>query len=221
MAKVKVITADEAAALIQDGDTIMVGGFLGIGSPGTICDALVKANVKDLTLICNDTAFPDKMVGKMIVNKQFKKIIVSHIGTNKETGRQMTAGELDVELNPQGTLAERIRCGGIGLGGFYTPTGVGTPAAEGKEMRVMPGVGGDREMLLETPLKGKVSYLNAAVGDKHGNLRYHATGMNFNPVMAFASETVVAEVDVLVDFLDPDDVHTPGVLVDYVVRRGR
>ena len=217
MAKAKVITADEAAALIQDGDTIMVGGFLGIGSPGTICDALVKKNVKDLTLICNDTAFPDKMTGKMIVNKQFKKIIVSHIGTNKETGRQMTAGELDVELNPQGTLAERIRCGGVGLGGFYTPTGVGTPVAEGKEMRVLDG----REMLFETPLKAKVAYLKAAKGDKSGNLRYHATGMNFNPPMAFAGQTVVAEVDELVDFLDPDDVHTVGVLVDYIVRRGR
>ena len=111
------------------------------------------------------------MHGKMIVNKQFKKIIVSHIGTNKETGRQMTAGELEVELNPQGTLAERIRCGGIGLGGFYTPTGVGTPVEEGKEVRVLEG----REMLFETPLKAKVAYLKAAKGDKYGNLRYHAT----------------------------------------------
>jgi len=213
----KVITADEAASLIGDGDTIMIGGFLGIGSPGTIIDALVKRNVKDLTLISNDTAFPDKMHGKMIVNKQFKKIIVSHIGTNKETGRQMTAGELEVELNPQGTLAERIRCGGIGLGGFYTPTGVGTPVEEGKEVRVIDG----REMLFETPLKAKVAYLKAAKGDKFGNLRYHATGQNFNPIMAFAGETVVAEVDELVDFLDPDDVHTVGVLVDYIVRRGR
>ncbi|NLK52246.1 MAG: CoA transferase subunit A [Syntrophomonadaceae bacterium] len=213
----RVITSDEAAALINDGDTIMVGGFLGIGSPGTVIDAMVKRGVKDLTLVCNDTAFPDKMTGKMIMNKQFKKIIVSHIGTNKETGRQMTAGELDVELNPQGTLAERIRCGGIGLGGFYTPTGVGTPVEEGKEVRVLEG----REMLFETPLTAKVSYLKAAKGDKFGNLRYHATGMNFNPVMAFAGETVVAEVDELVDFMDPDDVHTPGVLVDYIVRRGR
>ncbi|NLK51238.1 MAG: CoA transferase subunit A [Syntrophomonadaceae bacterium] len=213
----RVITADEAAALINDGDTIMVGGFLGIGSPGTVIDAMVKRGVKDLTLICNDTAFPDKMTGKMIMNKQFKKIIVSHIGTNKETGRQMTAGELEVELNPQGTLAERIRCGGVGLGGFYTPTGVGTPVQEGKELRVVDG----REMLFETPLKAKVTYLKAARGDKYGNLRYHATGMNFNPVMAFAGETVVAEIDELIDFMDPDDVHTPGVLVDYIVRRGR
>lgn len=217
----KVITSAEAAAMCSDGDTIMVGGFLGIGSPGTVIDALVEKNVKDLTLICNDTAFPDKMVGKMIVNKQFKRIIVSHIGTNKETGRQMTAGELAVELNPQGTLAERIRCGGIGLGGFYTPTGVGTPAAEGKEVRVMPGVGGDRDMLLEQPLKAKISYLKAFTADKFGNLRYHSTARNFNPVMAMAGDIVIAEVDNLFDFLDPDDVHTPGVLVDYIVRRGR
>ncbi|MDH7479481.1 MAG: 3-oxoacid CoA-transferase subunit A [Syntrophomonadaceae bacterium] len=217
----KVITSVEAAAMCNDGDTIMVGGFLGIGSPGTIIDALVAKNVKDLTLICNDTAFPDKMVGKMIVNKQFKKIIVSHIGTNKETGRQMTAGELEVELNPQGTLAERIRCGGIGLGGFYTPTGLGTPVAEGKEIRVMPGVGGDREMLLELPLKAKIAYIKAFMADKFGNLKYHATARNFNPLMAMAADIVVAEVDNLVDFLDPDDVVTPGVLVDYIVRRGR
>jgi len=213
----KVITSDEAAALINDGDTIMVGGFLGVGTPETIVDAIVRRNVKELTVICNDTAFPDRGIGKWIVNKQIKKAIVSHIGTNKETGRQMTAGETIVELNPQGTLAERIRCGGIGLGGFYTPTGVGTPAAEGKEVRVLNG----REMLFETPLRAKVAYLYASRGDKFGNLRYHATARNFNPVMAMAADIVVAEVGELVDFMDPDDVHTPGVLVDYIVRRGR
>lgn len=213
----KVITADEAAALINDGDTIMVGGFLAVGTPETIMDALVRRNVKDLTLICNDTGFPDRGTGKLIVNKQIKKAIVSHVGTNKETGRQMNAGETIVELNPQGTLAERIRCGGIGLGGFYTPTGVGTPAAEGKEVRVLNG----REMLFETPLRAKVAYLYAHRGDKFGNLRYHGTARNFNPIMAFAADIVVAEVGELVDFLDPDDVHTPGVLVDYIVRRGR
>lgn len=217
----KVITADEAAAMCNDGDTILVGGFLAVGTPETIVDALVKRNVKDLTLICNDTGFPDRGTGKMIVNKQFKRIIVSHVGTNKETGRQMNAGELDVELNPQGTLAERIRCGGIGLGGFYTPTGLGTPVQEGKEVRVMPGVGGDREMLLEYPLRGKIAYLKAFMADKYGNLKYHATARNFNPIMAFAADIVVAEVDNLVDFLDPDEVVTPGVLVDYIVRRGR
>lgn len=213
----KVITSEEAATLVNDGDTILVGGFLAVGTPETIVDALVRKNVKDLTLICNDTGWTDRGVGKMVVNKQFKKVIVSHMGTNKETGRQMTAGEIEVELNPQGTLAERIRCGGIGIGAFYTPTGVGTPVAEGKEVRVFDG----REMPLETPLRGKVAYLKAFIGDKYGNLRYHATARNFNSIMAFAADTVVAEVDNLVDFLDPDDVVTPGVLVDYIVRRGR
>lgn len=213
----KVITSDEAAAMVNDGDTILVGGFLAVGSPETICDALVRKNVKDLTLICNDTGWPDKGVGKLIMNKQFKKVYASHLGTNRETGRQMSEGELEVELNPQGTLIERIRSGGMGLGGFYTPTGVGTPVAEGKEVRVING----REMLFETPLRGKIAFLKAFIGDKKGNLRYQATGRNFNPEIAFAADIVVAEVDHLVDFMDPDDVITPGVLVDYIVRRDR
>jgi len=212
---VKVITSDEAAALVTEGDTILVGGFLGVGAPDAICDAMVQRNVRNLTLICNDTSFVDKNVGKMIVNKQFKKVIASHLGTNKETGRQMSDGELEVELNPQGTLIERIRAGGVGLGGFYTPTGVGTLVAEGKDVRVISG----REMLLEIPLRGKLAFVKAFIGDKHGNLRYQATGRNFNPEMALAADIVVAEVDHLVDFIDPDDVVTPGVLVDYIVRR--
>lgn len=214
---VKVITSEEAAAFVNDGDTVMFGGFLAVGTPPTIIEALLKKGVKDLIGICNDTGFVDRGIGKLIMTKQFKKIIVSHIGTNKETQRQMNEGELEVELNPQGTLAERIRCGGMGLGGFYTPTGVGTPHGEGKEVRELNG----REMLFETPLKAKISFLHAAKGDKYGNLRYHATQRNFNDVMAFASDIVIAEVDTLVDFMDPDDVHTPGPLVDYIVRRGR
>ncbi len=213
----KVITSDEAAAMVHDGDTILVGGFMAVGTPETIVDALVKRNVKDLTLICNDTGFPDRGTGKMVVNKQFKKIVASHVGLNKETGHQMNAGEVEVELNPQGTLAERIRAGGIGLGGFYTPTGAGTAVAEGKEVRAF----NNQEMLLETPLRGKFALLKAFIGDKHGNLRYHGTARNFNPVMAFAADIVIAEVDNLVDFMDPDDVVTPGVLVDYLVRSGR
>lgn len=211
----KIITADEAAAMVNDGDTILVGGFLAVGSPEAICDALVHRDVKNLTLICNDTGWPERGVGKLIVNKQFKKVYASHLGTNRETGKQMSNGELEVELIPQGTLIERIRAGGIGLGGFYTPTGVGTPVAEGKEVRVFNG----REMLLETPLRGKFAFVKAFIGDKYGNLRYQATGRNFNPEIAFAGDIVVAEVDHLIDFMDPDDVVTPGVLVDYIVRR--
>jgi len=135
----------------------------------------------------------------------------------RKTGRQMSNAELEVELNPQGTLIERIRCGGVGLGGFYTPTGVGTPVAEGKEVRVIDG----KEMLFETPLRGKIAFLKAFIGDKSGNLRYHATAKNFNPIIALAADIVVAEVDNMVDVIDPDDVETPGVLIDYIVRRGR
>lgn len=213
---VKVISSDEAAAMVNSEDIIMVGGFLAIGSPETICDALVRKNVKDLTLICNDTGWPERGVGKLIINKQFKKVIASHLGTNRETGRQMSHGELEVELNPQGTLIERIRAGGSGLGGFYTPTGVGTLVAEGKESRIING----REMILENPLRAKVAFIKAFIGDKYGNLRYRATARNFNPEMALAADIVIAEVDNLVDFLDPEDVVTPGVLVDYLVRSG-
>ena len=213
----KVITSDEAAAMVNNGDTILIGGFLAVGTPETIIDALVRKNVQDITLICNDTALPDRGVGKMVVNRQLKKLIASHVGTNKETGRLMAAGELDVELNPQGTLVERIRAGGAGLGGFYTPTGVGTAVAEGKDTRVF----NDREMLLETPLRGRVAFLKAFIADTHGNLRYRGTARNFNPVMAFAADIVIAEVDNLINFMDPEEVITPGVLVDYIVRSGR
>jgi acetate CoA/acetoacetate CoA-transferase alpha subunit len=213
----KVITSDEAAAMVNNGDTILVGGFMAVGAPETIIDALVRKNVRDITLICNDTAMPDRGVGKMVVNRQFKKIQVSHVGMNKETGTQMAAGELDVELSPQGTLVERIRAGGVGLGGFYTPTGVGTAVAEGKELRIFNG----QEMLLETPLRGRIAFLKAFIGDTYGNLRYRGTARNFNPIMAFAADIVIAEVDNLINFMDPDEVVTPGVLVDYIVRRGR
>jgi acetate CoA/acetoacetate CoA-transferase alpha subunit len=217
MRMAKVITSDEAAAMVNNGDTILVGGFMSVGTPETIIDALVRKNVQDITLICNDTAMPDRGVGKMVVNRQFKRIHVSHVGMNKETGIQMAAGELDVELSPQGTLVERIRSGGVGLGGFYTPTGVGTAVAEGKELRVFNG----QEMLLETPLRGRVAFLKAFIGDTYGNLRYRGTARNFNPIMAFAADIVIAEVDNLINFMDPDEVVTPGVLVDYIVRRGR
>lgn len=213
----KVITSDEAAEMVNNGDTILIGGFMAAGTPETIIDALVRKNVQNLTLICNDTAVPERGVGKMVMNKQLKKLVASHIGMNKETGRLMTAGELEVELNPQGTLIERIRAGGVGIGGFYTPTGVGTAVAEGKESRMF----NDKEMLLETPLRGRVAFLKAFIADTYGNLRYRGTARNFNPIMAFAADIVIAEVDNLINFMDPDEVVTPGVLVDYIVRSGR
>ncbi|HHV79701.1 MAG TPA: acetate CoA-transferase subunit alpha [Firmicutes bacterium] len=213
----KITTLEEAVCNIKDGMTIMVGGFLGVGSPLGLIDALVKKGTKDLTLICNDTAFPDRAVGKMVVNKQFKKIIVTHIGTNPETGRQMKAGELEVELVPQGTLAERIRAGGAGLGGFLTPTGLGTLAENGKKKIEVNG----KTYLLELPIRADVALLRAAIADKKGNLTYRRAARNFNPLMAMAADLVIVEADKIVEIgdLDPDQVMTPGVVVDLIVPR--
>ncbi|HAE42743.1 MAG TPA: branched-chain amino acid dehydrogenase [Clostridiales bacterium] len=211
----KFITATEAASKVKDGMTIMVGGFLGVGSPPKILDALAKSGVKDLTLICNDTSFPDKTVGKLIVNKQFKKVIVSHIGTNPETGRQMNAGETEVELVPQGTLAERIRCGGFGLGGVLTPTGIGTEAEDEKERIKVNG----QVYLLETPLKADIALLCGAKVDKKGNVFYNATARNFNPLMAMAAETVIIEAEEIVEIgdIDPNCVATPFKFINFIV----
>lgn len=201
--------------MVKDGMTVMVGGFLANGTPETIIDALVEKNVKNLTLICNDTGFPDKGVGKMVVNKQFKKIIASHVGTNPETANQMNSGETEVVLTPQGTLAEKVRCGGNGLGGFYTPTGVGTEAAEGKEHKVIDG----KEYIFETPLKADVALLRASTADKKGNLIFKKTMKNFNPIMATAADLVIVEADKIVEVgeIDPEHVMCSGIFVDYIV----
>lgn len=211
----KIISIKEAADKVTEGMSIMVGGFLANGTPENLIDALVEKNVKNLTLICNDTGFPDKGVGKMVVNKQFKKIIATHIGTNRETGNQMNSGETEVELVPQGTLAERIRCGGNGLGGFYTPTGVGTEVAEGKEVRELNG----KEYVFETPIKADVALLRASVVDKKGNMIFNKTMKNFNPVMATAADLVIVEADKIVEIgeIDPEHVMCSGIFVDYIV----
>lgn len=211
----KLISIDDAVNMIHDGMTIMVGGFLGCKNPFGIVDAIVEKGVKDITLIANDTAFPDIGIGKLIVNKQVKKLIASHIGTNKETGNQMNAGELEVELVPQGTLAERIRAAGAGLGGILTPTGLGTVVAEGKTIIEVDG----KEYLLEKPLKADVALIVGAKVDKKGNIRYRKATRNFNPLMAAAAELVIVEADEIVEVgeIDPDDVMTPGLFVDYVV----
>lgn len=213
----RITTLEEAICHVRDGMTIMVGGFLGVGTPEGLIDALVRKGVKDLTLICNDTAFPDKGVGKMIVRKQFKKVIVSHIGTNPETGRQMREGELEVELVPQGTLAERVRAGGAGLGGILTPTGVGTLAENGKQKIDIGG----KTYLLELPLRADVALLRAHLADKKGNLTYRRAARNFNPLMAMAADLVIVEADRIVEVgeIDPDMVMTPGILVDLIVPR--
>lgn len=211
----KLITISEAAAKIKDGMTVMIGGFMAVGTPNRIVDAIVASGVKDLTVICNDTAFPDQGLGKLIVNKQVKKVITSHIGTNPVTIDQMNAGELIVEFCPQGTLAERVRAGGAGLGGVLTPTGLGTTVADGKQVISIDG----KDFLLEKPLKADVALIGASTGDKNGNLTYRGTSQNFNPLMATAAELVIAEVGELMELGDiaPENVRTPSIFVDYIV----
>ena len=186
----KIVSMEEIISFFKDGMTIMAGGFMGVGTPQELVTAMLDANVKDLTLIANDTAFTDSGVGPLIVNRRVKKVIASHIGTNPETGRQMIAGELDVELIPQGTLAERVRAGGSGLGGILTPTGVGTVVEEGKEKITVDG----RVYLLEKPLRAEVALLKAYKADKAGNLIYNRSARNFNPIMALAADTVIVQV---------------------------
>ncbi|HNZ14836.1 MAG TPA: CoA transferase subunit A [Anaerolineaceae bacterium] len=212
----KRITIEEAVSKIKDGDTIMVGGFLAVGTPESLIDALVAKGVKDLTLICNDTGFVDRGVGKMVVNKQFKKIIASHIGTNRETGRQMVAGETEVILTPQGTLVEQIRAGGNGMGGFLVKTGLGTEVQKGKQIINVDG----EDYLLEKPMRADVAILFANKADENGNLWYHGTTRNFNTVMATAADWVVVEADEIVPFgeLSPNEVVVPGVFVHNIVQ---
>jgi len=214
----KLVSIDEAVDMIKDGMTIMVGGFLGCGNPHKIIDKLVEKNVKDLTLICNDSSFPDYGVGKLVVNHQIKKLIASHVGTNPETGRQMNAGEMEVVLVPQGTLAEQVRAGGAGLGGILTPTGVGTVIEEGKEKITVDGV----EYLLEKPLKADVALIAGQKVDKFGNIVYFGATRNFNNIMATAANIVIVEADEVVEVgdLDPNDVVTSGIFVDYIVDGG-
>lgn len=211
----KVISFDEAVDLIKPGSTLMVGGFLGVGTPEGIIDKIVERGISNLTVIANDTAFEDRGVGKLVKNKLCRKVVVSHIGTNPETQRQMIAGELDVELVPQGTLAERVRAGGAGLGGILTPTGVGTVVENGKQIIEING----RKYLLELPLRADFALIKAKRCDYLGNLVYNLTATNFNPLMALAAETVIVEVEEIVPtgVLTPDEIKTPAVLVDYVV----
>lgn len=212
----KVTTITQALESVQDGMTVMIGGFLAVGTPELLVDALLAKGTKELTVIANDTAFPDKGIGKLVVNRRLQKAIVSHIGTNPETGRQMNAGELQVELVPQGTLAERIRAGGAGLGGILTPTGLGTMIAEGKDMIVVDG----REYLLEKYLKADVALIKAHTADTAGNLLFHRSARNFNPLMAMAAGTVIVQAENIVEagHIDPDQVMTPGIVVDWIVR---
>ena len=212
----KFISIEEAVSKVKDGMTIMVGGFLANGTPNKIVDALAKSGVKNLTLICNDTAYPDKGVGQLIANKQVKKLFVSHIGTNPHTSEQMNSGELEIEFCPQGSLAERVRAGGCGLGGILTQTGMGTIVAEGKQIVNLDG----KDYLLEKPLRAAIALVGASLGDKAGNLVYRGTSQNFNPLMASAADLVIAEINELVEVgeIAAENVKTPSIMVDFIVK---
>ena len=217
-----VISAEDAAKMVREGDLVHVGGFLACGSPLGILAALAALGTKNLTLVCNDTSVLDEKNGRitgvapLVKNRQFKKMIISHIGTNPESQRQMNAGETEVVLVPQGTLAERIRAAGCGLGGILTGTGLGTEVEEGKQVVEVQG----RMFLIEEALPGDVALIKAKKADKAGNLVYSKTARNFNPLMAMACKTVIAEAEEIVEIgqIDPDQVHTPSILVDYLVK---
>lgn len=211
------ITLADAVAKVKDGMTIMVGGFLANGSPETIINALADSGVKDLTLICNDTTFPHLGVGKMLSNKQFKKIIASYIGGTPEATAQMNSGELEIEFVPQGTLAERIRAAGFGLGGVLTPTGLGTLVAEGKKVLEIDG----KKYLLEKPLRADIALLGPSIADENGNLVFRGTSQNFNTVMATAADVVIVEPKKMVKTGEilPENVQVPGMLVDYILEK--
>ncbi|MGM0209090.1 acetate CoA/acetoacetate CoA-transferase alpha subunit [Enterococcus sp. DIV0421] len=211
----KKITINEAVDFISDGDTVMIGGFMTNGTPEKLIDALVEKGVKDLTLICNDAGFPNKGVGKMVANHQFSKIIASHIGLNKEAGRQMTEGETRIDLVPQGTLAEQIRSGAFGLGGVLTPTGIGTLVEQGKEKITVKG----KTYLVETALKADVALVLADIADESGNLCYKGSENNFNQLMAANAKITIVEAREIVPVgsIDPIHVQTPGIFVNYLI----
>lgn len=210
----KLITKEGFIELLKDNQHMMVGGFLGVGSPHDLIDLVIESGIEDITLICNDTSFPDNGVGKWIVEKIVRKVITSHIGTNPESGHQMNNNLTIFDLTPQGTLAEQIRAGGAGLGGILTPTGIGTIAAEAKTILEID----DKKYVLEKPLRADIALIKAAKADTMGNLIYDKSARNFNPIMAFAADIVIAEVEEIVapGKIDPNNVVTPGILVDYL-----
>lgn len=214
------VSPQTAAELIPDGASLMIGGFMAVGSPERMIDALVARKPRNLTLICNDAATPGKGVGKLISAGMVSRVIASHIGLNPEMQAKMISGEIECHLVPQGTLVERIRAGGMGLGGVLTPTGLGTEVEEGKQIVEVQG----KRFLVETPLKADFALIGAWQADYVGNLSYLLTAHNFNPIMALAGEIVIAEPEsiVPVGVIPPDSVKTPGVLVHHLlVRAGR
>jgi len=212
----KVRTMEEAVSRIEDGASIMLGGFMAVGTPEKLVDAIIKRGVKNLTIICNDAATPGVGAGKFVDAKVIKRYITNHIGLNPVFGKQMREREVEVILTPQGTFAERIRAGGAGLGGFLTPTGVGTLVQEGKEIITIEG----KDYLLELPLTADVALIKAHRADRSGNLVFRKAARNFNPLMATACQYVIVEAEHIEDVgtIDPDAVMLPGIFIDAVVQ---
>jgi acetate CoA/acetoacetate CoA-transferase alpha subunit len=214
----KAVSAEEAVAMIPNGASVMVGGFMGVGTPERLLDELVRQRRSGLSIICNDAAVPGKGVGKLFDATLVSSLIGSHIGLNPKVQQQMMANKIAVDLIPQGTFVERIRAGGYGLGGVLTPTGVGTIVAEGKRLIEIDG----KEFLVETALRAQYALVHAFLADYLGNLAYALTARNFNPIMAMAADTVIvtAEHIVPVGVIAPDHVATPAPLVDYLITNG-
>jgi len=209
------VALQQSVAMMPDGARLMIGGFMAVGTPERMIDEIVRQNKRDLTVIANDTAAPGRGIGKLIGARLVRKAIVSHIGLNPETQKQMLAGELEVELVPQGTLIERIRAGGHGLGGILTQTGIGTPVEDGKQQIEIEG----NSYLLEVALRADFALVQAFLADYLGNLSYALTARNFNPVMAMAAGTVIASADNIVPIgvISPDHIVTPAPVVDYLI----
>lgn len=214
----KHISSDEIAAKLHNGMTIMIGGFMANGAPEGLIDILLKHNIQDITLISTDTGTPATGSGRLISAKRIHKLYASHVGTNPETGNQINNGELEAELIPQGTLAERIRAGGAGLGGILTETGLGTLVAENKQVITVDG----KAYLLEKPLRADLALIRGSRVDEKGNIFYNKTTQNFNPLMAKAADIVIVEAETLVNAgeIEPESVHTPSLFVDYIYQRG-
>ena len=220
MARTKVISAKEAAALIKDGDTVLVGGFMTNGTAKSIVN---EVTAKNLTVVCNDAGFENEGTGRLLHNGLIKRLIATHVGLNKEVAAKFNAGEIELKLQPQGTLAEQVRAGGAGLAGFLTPTGIGTIVAdstspttlEGKQVIELDG----KEYLLEKAIRGNVAIIQGYIADESGNIRYKGSTRNFNPMMASAADIVIAEVEKIVPAgeIDPNYVETPHIYVDYLV----
>ncbi|MDS9469997.1 3-oxoacid CoA-transferase subunit A [Paracoccus sp. MBLB3053] len=211
------IRPEAAAEMIEPGSVLLVGGFMGVGSPHRLIEAIRARGPGDLTIVCNDLATPEKGIGRLVASGQVRRAVVSHIGLNPLAQRMMIAGEMEIELVPQGTLVERIRAAGYGLGGVLTATGLGTPVEDGKQVVEVDG----KRFLLERPIRGDFALLSCHHADYAGNLAYMLTAHNFNPIMALAATTVIAEAEhiVPVGTIPPDAVKTPGVLVDHLLGR--